>query len=185
MATKPTWQGLPLGHTGPALQLELIAPALLYGRTFVPVAGQPLTGTDQRPFAELTTLYVRAQCPEHRGIPFSLGWAARVIGHDTLGGETRRLVRALLSRLRSVTVESALREPDEHETVLGWGLLDLYLTTSRGGTGSVTLSEEIPHLPGRTAANTAERSDPNRRAVCGQRERRQTALNITCQDWTT
>ena len=129
------------------VQLELIAPAILYGRKFVQVAGQPLTVTDQRLFAELTTLYVRAQCPEHRRIPFSLGWAARVIGHETLGGETRRLVRASLSRLRSVTVESALREPDGHETVLGWGLVDRYLTTSRGGgTGSVTLSEEIAHL---------------------------------------
>ncbi len=129
------------------VQLELIAPSILYGRKFLQVAGQPLTVTDQRLFAELTTLYVRAQCPDTRRVPFSLGWAAKVVGHETLGGETRRLVRASLSRLRSVTVESALREPDGHETVLGWGLLDRYLTTSRGGgMGSVTLSDEISHL---------------------------------------
>lgn len=129
------------------VQLELIAPSILYGCKFAQVAGQPLTVTDQRLFAELTTLYVRAKCPENRRVPFSLGWAARVIGHETVGGETRRLVRASLSRLRSVTVESALREPDGHETVLGWGLLDRYLTTTRGGgMGFVNLSEEISHL---------------------------------------
>ncbi len=44
-------------------------------------------------------------------------------------------------------MESAIREPDGHETVAGWGLVDRYLTTTRGGgIGSFTLSEEVARL---------------------------------------
>ena len=142
LARAPLWE-----VRSRAVQLELIAPSILYGHQFRQVAGQRVTVSDQRLFAEITTGYVRSGCREDRRVPFSLGWAAKVLGYGTLGGETRRLVRSSLSRLRSVTVESALREPGGHETVAGWGLVDRYLTTTRGGgLGSVTLSEEVARL---------------------------------------
>ncbi|MDA8333144.1 MAG: hypothetical protein M0027_18420 [Candidatus Dormibacteraeota bacterium] len=142
LARAPLWDVRPR-----PVQLELIAPSVLYGRQFRQVAGQPLTVADQRLFAELTTQYLREGCPADRRVKFSLGSAARLIGHESIGGETRRLVRGSLGRLRSVTVESALRAPDGHEEALLWGLLDrAFVTTRGGGQGWVTLSEEIAQL---------------------------------------
>jgi len=129
------------------VQLSLVAPTVLYGQQFRQVAGARLTVTDQRLFAELTTRFVRDDCPETRRVPFSLGEAARLLGHESLGGKQRQIVKQSLARMRSVTVESALRSPDGHETVIGWGLIDRYLTTTRGGgRGSAKLSEEVAAL---------------------------------------
>jgi len=129
------------------VQLELIAPTVLYGRQFRQIAGQALTVADQRLYAELTTRYIREGCPSDRRVAFSLGDAATALGHATLGGETRRLIRQSLVRLKGVVVESALRDPDGHEELMGWGLLDWYRTTSRGeGKGWVALSEQIAYL---------------------------------------
>jgi len=129
------------------VQLELIAPTVLYGRQFRQVAGHALTVADQRLYAELTTRYIREGCPSDRRVAFSLGDAARALGHATLGGETRRLIRHSLVRLKGAVVESALRDPDGHEELMGWGLLDWYRTTNRGqGRGWVALSEQIAYL---------------------------------------
>ena len=129
------------------LQLSLIAPTVLYGRQFRQVAGAALTVADQRLYAELTTRYIREGCPANRRVAFSLGEAARALGHASLGGETRRLVRQSLVRLKGVTIESALRDPDGHEELMGWGLLDWYRTTTRGGgRGWAALSEQIAYL---------------------------------------
>lgn len=129
------------------IQLELIAPTVLYGRQFRQVAGFALTVADQRLYAELTTRYIRESCPSSRRVAFSLGEAARALGHATIGGETRRLVRQSLIRIKSAVVESALRDPDGHEEVMGWSLLDWYRTTTRGGgKGWVALSEQIAYL---------------------------------------
>lgn len=129
------------------LQLSLIAPTVLYGRQFRQVAGAALTVADQRLYAELTTRYIREGCPASRRVAFSLGEAARALGHASLGGETRRLVRQSLVRLKGVTIESALRDPDGHEELMGWGLLDWYRTTTRGGgRGWAALSEQIAYL---------------------------------------
>ena len=129
------------------LQLDLIAPTVLYGRQFRQVAGKTLTVADQRLYAELTTRYVREGCPANRRVAISLGDAARVLGHPSLGGETRRLIRDSLLRLKSVVVESALRDTDGTEELMGWGLIDWYRTTTRGGgRGSVAISEQIAYL---------------------------------------
>jgi hypothetical protein len=132
---------------GRSVQLELKVPTVLYGRQFRQVSGQALTAADQRLYAELTTKYVLAGCPENHRVAFSLGEAARLLGHATLGGETRRLVRSSLLRLKAITIESALRDPAGGEDVMGWGLLDWYRTTTRGGgMGSVAISEQIAFL---------------------------------------
>jgi len=138
----------PLWETRPRpLQLDLIAPSILYGREFHQVAGATLTLADQRLYAELTNRYVRAGCPDHRRVEISLGEAARILGHTSLGGVNRQLVREALIRLRSVTVESAMRAPDGHEEVMGWGLIDWYRTTTRGGgRGSLAISQQIAYL---------------------------------------
>lgn len=138
----PLW-----GDRSRPLQLDLIAPSILYGRGFQQVAGAALTLSDQRLYAELTDRYVRAGCPDSRRVAISLGEAARVLGHASLGGVTRQLVRESLIRLRSATVESALRDPDGHEEVMGWGLIDWYRTTTRGeGSGAVAISEQVAYL---------------------------------------
>lgn len=41
------------------IQMELIAPTVLYGRQLRQVAGHALTVADQRLYAELTTRYIR------------------------------------------------------------------------------------------------------------------------------
>ncbi len=129
------------------VQLELIAPSVLYGRQFRQVAGHALTVTDQRLYAELTTRYINAGCPADRRVAFSLGDAARLLGHPSLGGETRRLVRDSLIRLKGAVIESALRDPEGNEEVMGWSLLDWYRTSTRGGgRGWVKLSEQIAYL---------------------------------------
>ena len=129
------------------LQLELIAPSVLYGRQFRQIAGHALTVTDQRLYAELTTRYIHTGCPADRRVTFSLGEAARLLGHASLGGETRRLVRDSLIRLKGAVIESALRDPEGNEEVMGWSLLDWYRTTTRGGgRGWVKLSEQIAYL---------------------------------------
>lgn len=127
------------------MQGDLLAPSILYGRPFRIAAGRRPTTADQRLYAELTTIYVREGCQDHRRVPFSLGWAARLLGHEN-GGRQRQLVRRSLARLRSLTLECALRD-SSGETVLGFGLLDRYLTTERGGgQGWGVLSEEVAHL---------------------------------------
>jgi hypothetical protein len=129
------------------IQLELIAPSVLYGRQFRQVAGHALTVTDQRLYAELTTRYINTGCPADRRVAFSLGDAARLLGHPSLGGETRRLVRDSLIRLKGAVIESALRDPEGSEEVMGWSLLDWYRTSTRGGgRGWVKLSEQIAYL---------------------------------------
>src|SRR3954469_23441350 len=100
----------PLWHAkSRVVQLDLLGPTVLYSREFRQVAGTPLTLADQRLFAEFTTEYLRAECPEHRRIPFSLGEGARLLGAQTVGGNTRQLVQASLTRLRSCTIKSAVR----------------------------------------------------------------------------
>jgi len=130
-----------------AAQLETVVSPVLYGRPFRRVAGSPVTTADQRLFAYITTMFVRAGCPEDRKVPFSLGDAAIAIGYDAMGGKQRNLVRQSLARLGSVMLESAVRHPDGHETVLGWGLIDSYLISTRGrGRGWVTISEAVSLL---------------------------------------
>jgi hypothetical protein len=120
---------------------------MLYGHSFRQVEGRSLTTADQRLFAHLTTAFVRAGCPTDRRVPFSLGDAVLALGRKELGGKQRSLVRGSLARLRSVTIESAVRHADGHETVLGWGLIDSYLvTTSGGGKGWIVLSEPVALL---------------------------------------
>jgi hypothetical protein len=142
----------PLWHAkSRVVQLDLLGPTVLYSREFRQVAGTPLTLADQRLFAEFTTEYLRAECPEHRRIPFSLGEGARLLGAHTVGGNTRQLVQASLTRLRSCTIKSAVRyrgnDGQIHEDVVIWGLLDSARTTTRGGgRGTVTLSEQVAEL---------------------------------------
>ncbi len=127
--------------------LETVVSPVLYGRPFRHVAGAQLTTADQQLFAHLTTMFVRAGCPDDRRVPFSLGDAAIALGYDDLGGKQRNLVRQSLARLGSVMLESAVRHPDGHETVLGWGLIDSYLISTRGGgKGWVTVSEAVSLL---------------------------------------
>ena len=126
---------------------ETVVSPALYGRPFRRVAGMHLTTADQQLFAYLTTMFVRGGCPDDRRVPLSLGEAAIALGYDDLGGKQRKFVRQSLARLGSVMLESAVRHPDGHETVLGWGLLDSYLVTTRGGgKGWATLSEAVSLL---------------------------------------
>jgi hypothetical protein len=146
LARAPLWQA-----KGRAVQLDLLGPTVLYSREFRQVAGPPLTLADQRLFAEFTTEYLRAECPEHRRLPFSLGEGARLLGAHSLGGNTRQLVQASLTRLRSCTIKSAVRYRGDdgriYEDVVLWGLLDSARTTTRGGgRGTVTLSEQVAEL---------------------------------------
>ncbi|MHB1486930.1 MAG: hypothetical protein ACYCS7_08760 [Acidimicrobiales bacterium] len=127
-----------------AAHLETVVSPVLYGRPFRRVAGSPVTTADQQLFAHITTMFVRAGCPDDRKVPFSLGDAAIALGYDALGGKQRNLVRQSLARLGSVMLESAVRHPDGHETVLGWGLIESYLISTRGGgKGWVTISEAV------------------------------------------
>ena len=142
LARAPIWHARPRSADG-----ETVVTPILFGHPFCKVEGRTLTTTDQRLFAHLTTSYIRTGCPASRQVPFSLGDAASAVGHEMLGGKQRSLVRASLGRLRSVTFESALRHADGNETVLGWGLIDSYLVTTRGGgKGWVTLSEAVASL---------------------------------------
>ena len=142
LARSPIWNARPHGASA-----DTVVSPVLFGHPFRKVEGQCLTTADQRLFAHLTTAFVRSGCPETRQVPFSLGDAACTLGHDVLGGRQRSLIRASLGRLRSVTFESALRHPDGDETILGWGLIDSYLVTTRGGgKGWVKLSEAVAHL---------------------------------------
>ena len=138
----------PIWHTRPhSTDEDTVVSPVLFGHPFRKVEGHCLTTTDQRLFAQLTTTYVRSGCPDSRQVPFSLGDAATTMGHDVLGGRQRSLIRSSLGRLRSVTFESAMRHPDGNQTVLGWGLIDGYLVTTRGGgKGWVKLSETVAHL---------------------------------------
>jgi hypothetical protein len=127
--------------------VETVVSPVLYGRPFRHVAGSQLTTADQQLFAHLTTMFVRGGCPDDRRVPFSLGDAAIALGYEDLGGKQRNLVRQSLARLGSVMLESAVRHPDGHETVLGWGLIDSYLISTRGGgKGWVTVSEAVSLL---------------------------------------
>ena len=127
--------------------LETVVSPVLYGRPFRHVAGSQLTTADQQLFAHLTTMFVRGGCPDDRRVPFSLGDAAIALGYEDLGGKQRNLVRLSLARLGSVMLESAVRHPDGHETVLGWGLIDSYLISTNGpGKGWVTMSEAVSLL---------------------------------------
>lgn len=126
---------------------ETVVSPFLYGHPFRQVAGSHLTTSDQYLFAYLTTRFLRAGCPEDRRVPFSLGDASTALGYDALGGKQRRLVRQSLARLGSVVLESAVRHPDGHETVIGWRLVDSYLITTRGGgRGWVAISEAVGGL---------------------------------------
>ena len=118
----------PIWHTRPhSNDDDTVVSPVLFGHPFRKVEGHCLTTTDQRLFAQLTTTYVRSGCPDSRQVPFSLGDAATTMGHDVLGGRQRSLIRWSLGRLRSVTFESAMRHPDGNQTVLGWGLIDLWV----------------------------------------------------------
>ena len=142
LARSPIWHARPRGSTE-----DTVLSLFLFGHPFRKVEGRNLTTTDQRLFAHLTTVYVRSGCPDSRQVPFSLSEASALLGHETPGGRQRSLVRCSLGRLRSVTFESALRHPDGHETIIGWGLIDGYLETTRGGgKGWVKLSEAVAHL---------------------------------------
>lgn len=142
LARSPIWRSRL--HSDP--DETMVSPSL-FGRPFKRVEGDNLSTSDQRLFAHLTTVFVRSGCPDTRQVPFSLGDAATVLGYEDLGGRQRALVRRSLGRLRSVTFESALRHADGHETILGWGLIDSYLiTTKGGGKGWVKLSETVAHL---------------------------------------
>jgi hypothetical protein len=142
LARSPIWHARPKGSDE-----DTVVSPVLFGHPFRKVEGARLTTTDQRLFAHLTTAYVRTGCPDSRQVPFSLGEAAITMGHDALGGRQRSLIRSSLGRLRSVTFESAVRHPDGNHTVLGWGLLDGYLVTTRGGgKGWVKLSETVAQL---------------------------------------
>jgi hypothetical protein len=142
LARTPIWHARPRGTAE-----DTVVSLFLFGHPFRKVEGRNLTTTDQRLFAHLTTSYVRAGCPDSRQVPFSLSEASALLGYETVGGRQRALVRSSLGRLRSVTFESALRHPDGHETVVGWGLIDGYLVTTRGGgKGWVKISEPVAHL---------------------------------------
>ena len=142
LARTPIWHARPRGTSD-----DTVVSLFLFGHPFRKVEGRNLTTTDQRLFAHLTTVYVRSGCPDTRQVPFSLSEASDLLGYETAGGRQRALVRAALGRLRSVTFESALRHPDGHETIIGWGLIDGYLVTTRGGgKGWVKISEPVAHL---------------------------------------
>ncbi len=142
---------------------------MLYGHAFRQVEGRPLTTGDQRLFAHLTTAFVRGGCPTDRRVPFSLGDAALALGHEDVGGKQRALIRGSLARLRSVTIESAVRHADGHETVLGWGLIDSYLvTTSGGGKGWIVLSELVSLLL--TEGSVTFLHEPTWKAICAEDE---------------
>lgn len=148
---------------------ETVVSPMLYGHAFRQVEGHPLTTGDQRLFAHLTTAYVRAGCPSDRRVPFSLGGATGALGHQESGGRQRSLVRKSLARLRSVTIESAVRHPDGHETVLGWGLIDSYLiTTKGGGKGWIVLSEPVSLLLAEGSVTFLH--EPTWKAICGDDE---------------
>jgi hypothetical protein len=126
---------------------DTVASPVLYGHPFRKIEGKPLTTSDQRLFTHFTTKYLRDGCPSDRHVSFSLGEATQTLGHGDLGGKQRSLIRASLSRLQSITVESALRHSDGHETVLGWRLIDNFLITTRGGgKGWIVLNEAVAHL---------------------------------------
>jgi hypothetical protein len=148
---------------------ETVVSPMLYGHSFRQVEGRSLTTADQRLFAHLTTAFVRAGCPNDRRVPFSLGDAALTLGHEELGGKQRSLVRGSLARLRSVTIESAVRHPDGSETVLGWGLIDSYLVTTRGGgKGWIILSEPISLLLAEGSVTFLH--EPTWSAICSEDE---------------
>jgi hypothetical protein len=127
--------------------VETVVSPDLYGHPFRQVAGSHLTTSDQYLFAYLTTMFLRAGCPDGRRVPFSLGDAVIALGYDDLGGKQRKLVRKSLARLGSVVLESAVRYPDGHETVIGWRLIDNYVITTRGGgRGWVGISDAVGEL---------------------------------------
>jgi hypothetical protein len=148
---------------------ETVVSPLLYGHAFRQVEGRPLTTGDQRLFTHLTTAFVRDGCPTDRRVPFSLGAAALALGYEDVGGKQRALIRGSLARLRSVTIESAVRHADGHETVLGWGLIDSYLvTTSGGGKGWIVLSELVSLLL--TEGSVTFLHEPTWKAICSEDE---------------
>src|SRR5579884_1626442 len=59
-----------------AAHSDTVVSPVLYGRPFRQAAGARLTTADQQLFAHLTTMFVRAGCPDDRRVPFSLGDAA-------------------------------------------------------------------------------------------------------------
>ncbi len=148
---------------------ETVISPTLYGHSFRQVEGSSLTTADQRLFAHLTTGFVRNGCPADRRVPFSLGDAALALGYEELGGKQRSLVRGSLARLRSVTIESAVRHTDGHETVLGWGLIDSYLVTTKGnGKGWIVLSEAISLLLEEGSVTFLH--EPTWNAICSEDE---------------
>ena len=164
LARSPIWHSRPKTTDD-----DTVVTPVLFGHPFRKIEGRPLTTSDQRLFAQLTTNYVRLGCPDDRQVPFSLTEAAGALGHEALGGRQRSLVRASLGRLRSATFESAVRHPDGHETVLGWGLIDSYLVTTRGnGKGWVQLSEPISRLLGEGSVTFLHA--PTWNAICHEDE---------------
>ena len=148
---------------------ETVISPTLYGHSFRQVEGSSLTTADQRLFAHLTTGFVRNGCPADRRVPFSLGDAALALGYEELGGKQRSLVRGSLARLRSVTIESAVRHTDGHETVLGWGLMDSYLVTTKGnGKGWIVLSEAVSLLLEEGSVTFLH--EPTWKAICSEDE---------------
>ncbi|HUF07253.1 MAG TPA: hypothetical protein VMP86_07690 [Candidatus Binatia bacterium] len=105
---------------------------------------------DFRLLVELVDAYVRADCPEHRIVPFTLGDAARVLGYRE-GGRQREAVKDALDRLVSVRIRrTVVRFGDRgkrHEETLGYGLIGQYRTSTRGeGRGWVELTAPLAIL---------------------------------------
>jgi hypothetical protein len=93
-----------------AVQLDLLAPTIVYGHEFRQVSGPPLTVTDQRLFTELTTAYILNGCPDHFGVPFSLRAACRWLGWAD-GGRQLALIRESLERLAAARFQAAFHVP--------------------------------------------------------------------------
>lgn len=100
-----------------------------------------------RVLAHLIRRYAETGCPPDRRVSFTLAEAARWAGYDK-GGRQFRLVKDGLLRMRSTTLESAVRYPDGRTGWLAWGLIDRAWTTDavRASGGFVTLSEEMAGL---------------------------------------
>jgi hypothetical protein len=88
------------------VQLDLLAPTIVYGHEFRQVSGTPLTVTDQRLFTELTTAYILNGCPDHFGVPFSLRSACTWLGWSE-GGRQFDLIKRSLARLAAARFQAA------------------------------------------------------------------------------
>ena len=102
---------------------------------------------DQLLLLQLTTDFMKLDCPSDRRVPMTLNDLAARLGYSSTGGKTLGLVEESLRRLMAVVIRMELRV-GLGTGVVEWHLIDRWMKVAPGSrnTGAVWLSEDYAQL---------------------------------------